>query len=86
MHHQLSQIKDSNENPTETGEANSHDIATHDEKLRKDDEPTERSDASGPSCLSANSQEWLLNARYGYTPLNYSQPEFPLKGPLLDNL
>ena len=37
-------------------------------------------------CISANSQEWLRSARYGNTPLNYSQPEFPLKGPLLDNL
>ena len=85
----VTQIKDSNADPAEMemGEqADGHDIATHDEQLRKDDEPTKRNDASCPSCLSANSQEWLRSARYGNTPLNYSQPEFPLKGPLLDNL
>ena len=86
---QSTQIKDSNVDPAERemGEqADAHVIVTHDEQLRKDDEPTKLKDASGPSCISANSQEWLASTRYGNTPLNYSQPEFPLKGPLLDNL
>lgn len=62
-------------------------IGPHKKNIPKNDERTESKDASDPpSCLSTNSQQWLLRARYGSTPLNYSLPEFPLKGPLLDNL
>eukprot|EP00979_Chaetoceros_neogracilis_P014134 scaffold4446_cov272-Chaetoceros_neogracile.AAC.11 len=55
-------------------------------KVQEDDLTTKVSMPTTKSCLAANSQEWLQSARYGNTPLKLSQVDYPVKGPLLENL
>jgi hypothetical protein len=61
-------------------------LITQNTKVQEDDLTKQISMPTTKSCLSANSQEWLQSARYGNTPLKLSQVDYPVKGPLLENL